>query len=83
MSADQVYGPLTEVFRDVFDDSTLVPTPTMTAKDVDGWDSFNHINLIVAIEARFKVKFKTAELEALRDVGQLADMIATKIAARG
>ena len=79
MNTDQIYSQLTDIFHDVFEDQTVVPTPTLSAKDVPEWDSLNHINLIVAIEARFKIKFKTAELESLRDVGQLVDVIAKKL----
>jgi len=69
--------------RDVFDDDSLVAAPELTAADVPEWDSFNHINLIVAIESRFKIKFQTAELEQLHTVGHLADLIAAKLAAQG
>ncbi|HKT73997.1 MAG TPA: acyl carrier protein [Steroidobacteraceae bacterium] len=79
MNTEQIYSGLTEIFHDVFEDQSIVPTPRMTAEDVDDWDSLNHINLIVAIEARFKIKFKTAELESLRNVGQLVDTIAQKL----
>jgi acyl carrier protein len=79
MNTDQIYSQLTDIFRDVFEDQTIVPAPTLSAKDVPEWDSLNHINLIVAIEARFKIKFKTAELESLRDVGQLVDVITKKL----
>jgi acyl carrier protein len=50
----------------------------MKASDVPEWDSLNHINLIVAIEARFKIKFKTSEIESLRNVGHLVEMIEKK-----
>jgi acyl carrier protein len=53
----------------------------MTADDVPGWDSFNHINLIVAVEERFGIKFKTAELESLRNVAHLTEIILTKTSA--
>lgn len=79
MNTAQIYEQLTGTFREIFDDETLTPTPQMTASDVKDWDSFNHINLIVAIEARFKIKFKTAELESLRNVGQLVEVIAKKL----
>ena len=79
LTLDQIYAQLTDIFRDVFDDDTLVLTPQTTAADVQGWDSFNHINLIVATEARFKIKFKTAEIESLRNVGHLAEVIASKV----
>jgi acyl carrier protein len=83
MLPDEIYAQLTTVFHDLFDDDTLVLTPELTAADVPEWDSFNHINLIVAVEQRFKIKFQTAELEALHTVGHLADLIQTKLAAQG
>jgi acyl carrier protein len=83
MPLDEIYAQLTTVFHDLFDDDTLVLTPELTAADVPEWDSFNHINLIVAVEQRFKIKFQTAELEALHTVGHLADLIQTKLAAQG
>jgi len=79
MNSAQIYTQLTAVFREVFEDQTIMPTPEMTAKDVPEWDSLNHINLIVAIEARFKIKFKTAELESLRNVSHLVEMISHKL----
>ena len=83
MQFEDIYAQLTAIFRDVFDDETLVVTPELTAADVPEWDSFNHINLIVAIESRFKIKFQTAELEQLHSVGHLANLIAAKLAAQG
>ena len=54
----------------------------MTAKDVQDWDSFNHINLVVATEARFGIKFQTAEIESLRNVGQFVELIRKKTAGK-
>src|SRR5277367_7179920 len=78
-STEQIYKRLTEIFHDVFDDQSIVPTPEMKASDVPEWDSLNHINLIVAIEARFKIKFKSTELESLRNVGHLVELIERKL----
>lgn len=75
----QIYQRLTEIFHEVFDDQSIVPTPEMKAGDVPEWDSLNHINLIVAIEARFKIKFKSTELESLRNVGHLVELIEKKL----
>ena len=83
MQQSDIYDQLTAILRDTFDDDTLVVTPTLAAADVPEWDSFNHINLIVAIESRVKIKFQTAELEQLHTVGHLADLIAAKLAAQG
>lgn len=82
MTTEEIYRDLTEIFRDTFDDDALDLRPEMTAEDVDGWDSHNHISIIVAAEVRFGVKFQTAELEGLRNVGELAQCIARKVNAR-
>jgi acyl carrier protein len=78
-STEQIYARLTDIFHEVFDDQSIVPTPEMKAGDVPEWDSLNHINLIVAIEARFKIKFKSTELESLRNVGHLVELIDRKL----
>ena len=83
MLQQQIYDQLTPIFRDLFDDESLVPAPALTAAEVPEWDSFNHINLIVAIEAKFKIKFQTAELEQLHTVGHLVDLIERKLATQG
>jgi acyl carrier protein len=82
MQQQQIYAQLTSIFHDIFDDDTLVLTPEMTAASVQEWDSFNHINLIVAVEAHFKIKFQTAELESMNSVGHLVDLIEKKLAAQ-
>jgi acyl carrier protein len=66
------------VFRDIFDDDSIVLREDMTAADVANWDSLNHIDLIVAIEREFKVKFTTAEVTTLKNVGQLAALVDKK-----
>lgn len=78
MSRSDIYATLNDIFRDVFDDPDLSVTSDMSAKDVPEWDSFNHVNIIVAAEQRFDVKFRTPEIDALRTVGEFADLIARK-----
>jgi acyl carrier protein len=80
MQQQEIYAQLTSVLRDLFDNDSIVATPGLTAADVPEWDSFNHINLIVAVEARFGIKFQTAELESMRTVGHLADLVQAKLA---
>ena len=82
MGSNDVYGQLTEIFREVFDDDSIVLTPATTAADIRDWDSAAHVNLVVAIETRMKIRFKTFELESLHNVGHLADLIQTKLAAK-
>ena len=83
MQQQDIYAQLTTIFHDLFDDDTIVLTPGLTATGVPEWDSFNHINLIVAVESRFGIKFQTAELESMHTVGHLADLIQSKLAAQG
>ena len=82
MQTEEIYARLTTIFHDVFDDDSIVLSPNLIAADVPEWDSFNHINLIVAVETSFKIKFHTAELEQLHTVGHLADLIAAKLTAQ-
>ena len=60
---------LNGIFRQVFDDETLTVTPETTAKDIEEWDSLTHINLVIAIEMHFGIKFGLAEMRRLRNVG--------------
>ncbi len=78
MTHDDIYAELTQVFRDVFDDDDITLTAATTAEDVPGWDSQAHVNLVVAVETRFGIRFRTAELEALHDVGDVVALIAAK-----
>ncbi len=82
MDTANIYGQLTEIFRDVFDDDTIELTPETTAGDIHDWDSANHVNLIVAIEVRMKIKFKTIEVESLHNVGNLVNLIEQKLKAK-
>jgi acyl carrier protein len=78
MQPQAIYPQLNEIFRDTFDDDTIDLTPNTTAHDIKDWDSVNHINLIVAIEEQFHIKLKTAELESLKDVGEMVRLISLK-----
>ncbi|MHB0819534.1 acyl carrier protein [Stutzerimonas stutzeri] len=82
MTEADVLKELTAVFHDVFDDDSIVLSPKMTANDIDGWDSQTHVMLTVAAEQRFGIKFRTAELESLRNVGHFAEVISKKLEAR-
>jgi acyl carrier protein len=78
MDQPEIYKRLTQIFRDVFDDDKITLTPNTTADDIEEWDSFNHINLIVATEAAFRVKFQTGEIEGMKNVGALVDLVQKK-----
>jgi len=78
MTEPDVYTALTEIFHDVFLREDLVLSPTLTARDVKGWDSFKQIEIVMAVEERYGVKFKTRELDRLENVGDLADLILSR-----
>jgi acyl carrier protein len=73
-----ILARLTEMFREIFENDTLVLTPQTAAPDVPGWDSMNHITIVVETERRFGVKFQTSEIEELRNVGEFITLIAKK-----
>ncbi len=69
---------LNEIFCDVFDDDLEIDRST-TAADVDGWDSVMHVNLVLHVEQAFGVRFSSAEVASLENVGQLADLVEAKV----
>jgi len=79
----QILDALTEIFRQVFDDDSIVLTRDTTANDIAEWDSMNHVTLTVAAESRFGIKFKTAEMEELKNVGEFVDLIGSKLNSKG
>jgi acyl carrier protein len=66
-----VHDELERLFRDVFGDEALVLTDETTARDVPGWDSLGHVNLMFSIEERFNVRFRGNELAEFANVGEL------------
>ena len=83
MNDPELYAGLNEIFRQVLDDESIDLKPSMTAEDVDGWDSMNHIFIVVELEKRFGIKFQAAEMEELKDVGELAALVRAKVGASG
>lgn len=79
MDETEIYAALTTIFQDVFMRDDLVLTPGLSAKDVEGWDSFKQIEIIIATEQQFGVRFKTRELDGLQAVGDLAKLIQSKV----
>ena len=82
MTDPEIYDALNAVFRQVLEDDTIELTPQTTADDVEGWDSMNHIFIVVELEKRFGVKFQAAEMEELKNVGELAGLVQQKLAKR-
>ena len=80
-----VRAELQEIFRQVFDDPTIVLRDDMTAADVEGWDSVTHIDLLIAVERAMGIKFATAEMSRLKEpdqnIGSFIRLIETKLQA--
>ncbi len=75
MTREEVFKALDEVFEEVFDDASIHVGETTTAKDIEDWDSLEHINLVVAIEKRFSMKFTMGEVTTMKNVGEMVDII--------
>ncbi len=79
MTEAEIYAALSEIFADVFMRDDIVLSDALTAKDVQGWDSFKQIEIIIATEQRFAIKASTRELDRLQSVGDLVRLIQSKI----
>ena len=80
MQNEALLEQVQEIFRDVLDDEEIVLQDISTAEDVEEWDSLTHIQLIVAIEKHFKIKFTSKEILSWKNVGELVDCLASKLA---
>lgn len=78
----QLLQEVTETIRDAFSDDEITLTETSTAGDVDGWDSLMHLNVIIALEKRFGIRFTTAEISHLKEEGQNIGTLLQLIAAK-
>jgi acyl carrier protein len=80
MEKNEIVSRLAPIFRDVFNDDALIVTEDMTAADVPTWDSLSNINMIIAVEKSFGVKFSIKDVRSLKNVGELLELIKRKAA---
>jgi acyl carrier protein len=78
MSREELFKKVQEIFRDIFDDDSLIIDDSTNSSDIDDWDSLNHINLVVAIESEIDIKFSFDDLATLKDVGAMLDLMMVK-----
>ncbi|CAN5286030.1 acyl carrier protein [soil metagenome] len=78
MTEEKMMQDINEIFRDVLDNNDLVIKRETTANDVEEWDSLTHIQLLVALEKRFKIRFSSSEMQKFQNVGEMADAILQK-----
>ena len=79
MTIEKIYDKLNRVFQDVFDNETLELEDNTTADDIEDWDSLTHIDLVVAVEKEFGIKFSMGEVRKLQNVGEMVDIILKRI----
>ena len=79
MSREEIFAKLPSVFCDVFDIPSVEVSDRTTAEDIEEWDSLSHVQLVVAIEKAFGVKFTALEIMKWKNVGELVDSIAHKL----
>ncbi len=75
MEREEVYERLNNVFREVFDDDSIVLNDNTTSDDIEDWDSFEHINLVVAVEEEFSFKIPMGKVVTMKNVGEMVDII--------
>jgi len=80
IAADEViYKRLTVIFRNIFEDSSISLHPETSESDIAGWDSFSNASLVAAMEKEFAIRFRTAELQSIHNVGSFVDLIRAKL----
>jgi acyl carrier protein len=82
MTAADVLQELTQILRDLLGDDSILLTPATRRPDVPGWDSFNYVNFMVAVEMKFGIKFRVAEVESFQTVGEIVTRTLALIEAR-
>jgi len=80
---DPILEQLQPIFQDILDQPDLILTPESNASTVEDWDSLAHVNIVTAVERRFKIRFALGELQELKDVGGMVELIRKKLAANG
>lgn len=75
MTREEVFERLNKVFREVFDDDSIIVQDSTTSDDIEDWDSFEHINLVVAVENEFSFKIPMGKVVTMKNVGEMADII--------
>ena len=81
MTREEVFEELNDIFRNNFDDDSIELNDETSSADIEDWDSLEQINLVVAIQETFHVKFNIDEVNAMKNVGEMVDSILEKMGA--
>jgi acyl carrier protein len=79
MTRDDIVSRIVELMEDVFDVDDLEYADTLSAADIEEWDSLSNIRFVVGLEKEFAIRFSNSEISALENVGQMVDLIASKL----
>lgn len=79
MNREEILNKIQDVFTDTLDEDNIAITESSTADDVEGWDSLTHVQLVVAVEKKFKIRFSAKEIQSWKNVGEMIDSIASKL----
>ena len=79
MESEKIISEITPIFRKVLDNDSIILNLETTANDIEEWDSLTHIQLVVAIEKHFKIKFTASEIQGFKNVGEMCNAIASKV----
>lgn len=79
MERNELLKQINVIFIDILDDEDLLINDLSTAENVEEWDSLTHIQLVVAIEKHFKIRFTSKEIQSWKNVGEMLDTISQKI----
>lgn len=75
MSRDLILEKINQIFKKVFDDDQIIVNFSSSAMDIDEWDSLNNIQIIIAVEKEFKIRFQSSEIRGWNNVGEMCDAI--------
>jgi len=79
MEKQEILQKINEVFIDNLDNDNIVLTESTTADDIEEWDSLTHVQLVVAVEKKFKIRFNAKEIQSWKNVGEMIDSIQAKL----
>jgi len=79
LNKKDIFNKVQGIFSDVFDDENLEINNSTNSEDVEEWDSLNHIQLVLSIEKTLNVRFKTGEIQSLKNVGEMVNLLEEKI----
>ena len=75
MSKELILEKINQIFKKVFDDEQITVGYSSSAMDIDEWDSLNNIQIIIAVEKEFKIRFQSSEIRGWNNVGEMCDAI--------